>query len=95
MISAVGISLMLVAGHTQAETAAPSVLDSILATATCLKKDDMNISASTQVFTSEEIKETGAKKSLEVIITIPDFVLSWPQSGNGLPGIQGHYRQVI
>ena len=83
------MAVMLVTGHAQAETAAPSVLDPMIVTATRNEKNDLDIPASTQVFTSEEIKEMGAKTVLEVIDTIPDFVISRSPSGNGLPGFRG------
>ncbi len=83
------IILILVSGNIQAQEDDTSELDPMIVTATRGEKKDIEIPASTQVFTSEDIKNMGAKTLLDVISTVPDFSISRSPSGNGLPGFRG------
>ena len=64
-------------------------LDPIYITATRYDKKDLDIPASTQVFTREDLDAMNAKSVMEVLGNIPGFTISESPSGNGSPGIRG------
>ena len=64
-------------------------LDPIYITATRYDKKDLDIPASTQVFTREDLEAMNAKSVMEVLANIPGFTISESPSGNGSPGIRG------
>ena len=86
-----GILLLSLCTAQAEETQSPvsTVLDTMIVTATRNEQEDLEIPAFTQVFTDREITEMGAKTVLEVIQSMPDFVVSRSPSGNGLPGFRG------
>lgn len=82
-------AFFLVSWTIQAEEKESFVLDTIIVTATRSEKEEIEIPAATQVFTTVDIKEMGAKTLLDVISSIPGFTISRSPSGNGSPGFRG------
>lgn len=72
-----------------AEDLSEYILDPIYVTASRYEKKDLDIPASTQVFTQEDIQAMNAKSVMEVLANIPGFSISESPSGNGSPGIRG------
>lgn len=72
-----------------AEELSEYILDPIYVTASRYEKKDLDIPASTQVFTQEDLQAMNAKSVMEVIGSIPGFTVSESPSGNGSPGLRG------
>ena len=73
----------------EAQGVSEFTLDPIYITATRYDKKDLDIPASTQVFTREDLEAMNAKSVMEVLGNIPGFTISESPSGNGSPGIRG------
>lgn len=78
---------MVSAGY--AENISEFTLDPVYITAARYEKKDLDIPASTQVFTREDLKDMNAKSVMEVLANIPGFTISESPSGNGSPGLRG------
>ena len=76
-------------GAAAAEDLSEYILDPIYVTASRYEKKDLDIPASTQVFTQEDIQAMNAKSVMEVLANIPGFSISESPSGNGSPGFRG------
>lgn len=64
-------------------------LDPYYVTATGYERMDLDIPASTEVFTRERLEEMDCRSVMDVMANIPGFVMSESPSGNGYPGIRG------
>lgn len=82
-------ALLATHGTAAAEDLSEYILDPIYVTASRYEKKDLDIPASTQVFTQEDIQAMNAKSVMEVLANIPGFSISESPSGNGSPGIRG------
>lgn len=78
-----------IASVIHAETMSEFTLDPIYITASRYEKKDLDIPASTQVFTKEDLRSINAKSVTEVLGNIPGFTVSESPSGNGSPGLRG------
>lgn len=76
-------------GAAAAEEMSEYILDPIYVTASRYEKKDLDIPASTQVFTQEDLQAMNAKSVMEVLANMPGFSVSESPSGNGSPGIRG------